>query len=143
MKVFKNTVDDETRLDCLSQMLRNHFNDLKERTKKLDFVYFCLLYKLTEYRINILMPILEAIGKYHKVIVRFDMSKSEKKHSLGFDILIADNQLWRDLFHGLDTEENGLCLSFCFDGDLGSSPWYFASEDMLKGSTLAKVLDNK
>lgn len=143
MKIFKNCVDCETRLNSLSQMLRNHFIDLKDRTKKLDFAYFCLLYQLTEYRINILMRILEAISKHHKVIVKFELSKGEESHRIGVDILIADNLSWGDLFNGLDSKDNGLCLSFCFDGDMDTSPWYFASEDMLRGSVLAKVLDDK
>lgn len=133
-------ISQETKLDCIAKMIENHIMDLKDVCKQFDFFNFCIVMNMLKYRINILSQIIEAIEQHDKIILMFDFTIKEGKHEFKFQIRQIDRLEWEDLFEGNDSKENGLCLSFCFNRDNKHSPWYFVSEEQLRGRFLAKVL---
>ena len=145
MNIFNSKTPTDRRLDCVQRMLFNVVMNLKDFTDKLDEAYLQLFFRLLSYRANTLTPILNAIEAHGKVIVFFEMKKGEGKHSLEFAVRTCDDMeiRWENLFDGLNGNADGLCITFCFDNDNESSPWYFFDEKDLRGSVLSKVFDIK
>lgn len=72
---------------------------------------------------------LKSLAKCRKVIIQFSIDESSNA------IEISATQLgelkWSDCIEGEESEENGLCLSFIFNGDLANSKYYIIREDEL------------
>lgn len=143
MYIFSNSINTEKKLDCIQRMLFNHVIDLKKREKEFNDIYLQQFYKLLGLRKNLLTKILNEIEHYEKVVVRFDCKREGVYYSIDFGVFHADECRWEDLFNGLDGNQSGLCLTFCFNGDETNRPWYFISENDLRGSVLSKVFDVK
>ena len=143
MNIFRNRVSEETKLDCVQRMLFNHVIDLKKRKKEFDDIYLQQFYRLLGLRKLLLIKILRELERYEKVVVRFDCKNEGGCHKIEFGVFHADELRWEELFNGLEGNESGMCLTFCFDGDNENRPWYFANEGGLRGSILAKVFDIK
>ena len=143
MRLFHNNVSQETKLDCVQRMLFNHVMDLKRVRKEFNDIYLQEFYRLLKLRNTLLLRILSELEQYEKVVVRFDCKREGIIQSIEFGVFHADDCRWDDLFNGLEGNQSGLCVTFCFGGNKDTSPWYFCSEKDLRGSTLAKVFDVK
>lgn len=143
MEVFSSKTSRERKLDCIQRMLFNHVIDFNKKDIEFDKTFLQLFYRLLGLRDNLLAKILNEIEHYKKVVVRFDCKNEGDSHSIDFGVFHADECRWEDLFEGLDSNQSGLCLSFCFNGDKDNSAWYFATEGELKKGVLAKVFDIK
>ena len=143
MQIFNNRVSEETKLDCVQRMLFNHVIDLKRVRKEFNDIYLQQFYRLLKLRKTLLSRILAELERYEKVVVRFDCKREGIIQSIEFGVFHADDCRWDDLFNGLEGNQSGLCITFCFDGNKDISPWYFCSERDLRGSVLSKVFDIK
>ena len=143
MNIFRNRVSEETKLDCIQRMLFNHVIDLKKCKKEFDDIYLEQFYRLLGLRKTLLIKILHELERHEKVVIRFDCKKDRRSHRIEFGVFHADDCRWDDLFNGLEGNQRGLCITFCFDGNKDGSPWYFCSERDLRGSALSKVFDIK
>ena len=141
MKIFSDRIQNEKKLDCIQRMLFNHIWDLNENSKKLNESFLQQFYRLLGFRKTLLTKILCELEHYDKVVIRFDFREKRDSRIIEFGVFHADELRWEELFKGLDGNQNGLCISFCFNDDKENSPWYYATESELRGAVLAKVFD--
>jgi hypothetical protein len=141
MNIFSNNTSQETKLDCIAKMIENHIMDLKGVSKQFDFFNYCLVMNMLKYKFNALSKIIDAIEQHDKIILIFDFTIKEGGRELSYQLRQIDGLEWDDFFEGNNSRENGICLSFCFNNDIKNSPWYFTTENQLRGRALAKVLE--
>lgn len=141
MNIFRNRVSEETKLDCIQRMLFNHVIDLKKCKKEFDDIYLEQFYRLLGLRKTLLIKILHELERHEKVVIRFDCKKDRRSQKIEFGVFHADELRWEELFNGLEGNQSGMCLTFCFDNEIDNRPWYFSSESDLRGKVLAKVFD--
>lgn len=141
MRIFRNRVSDETKLDCIQRMLFNYVMQLKMRLNCVDEYHLQSFYRLLTLRKSVLTQILNCLEKNEKVVVFLDFDVKGKEHSVMFNVSSVDEYSWDSLFDGLSGNRSGLCLTSAFNGDRASSPWLFLNESELRGKALAKVFD--
>lgn len=145
MRIFLKNCSKEHKLNCIQKMLENLFEDLVRTTDYLDPITFCVLMYVSNNHKTFLSQILSAIEKHQKVIIAFNIIRQrgfgeQDYGEVTYEVLIADKMRWSDYLDNIDSDENGMGIIFRFD-DMNNSPWYFATEEQMKGWVLAKVLN--